>query len=521
MYWTRALLSILITFFTIQQTHSQDWHPLYDRTPPGNLKDTASDPNPLKDPLHPALLVFEAPKDKANGTGLLIFPGGGYGGLSWTNEGVNIAKAFNEKGVTCFIVKYRLPDPKLFSNTESIPLTDAIEAMRWVKERSAQYNIDTTKLGCIGFSAGGHLASTLGTHAPSDASPKFMILVYPVITMQKEWTHMGSRGNLLGRQPTGDMVDEYSNELQVTDATCPAYITHTGDDHVVPVRNSIMMYEALQKHGINAELHLYPKGDHGFIINLPVREWQDPMLDWMRRSGFVTPDIDGSGKTVILAFDDASQSHYSNIPAMLKRYKFGATFYVCEFPPDFSDSTKYMNWRQIRELSKMGYEIGNHTWHHHAVIGASDSTLESEIGYIDNKCRQLSIPKPTSFCYPGYATDSACIPILKKHGYLTARTGGDRAWQPGRDHPYYVPAYTISGNNPTYFYNALQTATTNNAIVFCVHGVPDNAHDWVNTDPQIFEAYLKYLYDHHFTVVSMCSYTQKNKKSITTRLNLK
>jgi|GEM_PF-201202 len=501
MKYTCVLLLSILSF----AVKAQDWHFLYDGKAPGNLVDTSA-ADPLKDLTHPALMVFEAAKEKATGTGLLIFPGGGYGGLSWEGEGINIAKAFNEKGVTCFVVKYRLPNPRFYAHTDGIPLMDAVAAMRWVKQRATHYRLDTTRIGCIGFSAGGHLAGSFGNLAPDDAKPKFSMLVYPVVTMQQPYTHMGSRENLLGKNPSQDMVDHYSNEMQVSDQTPPTYITHTGDDGLVPVQNGIMLYEALQRHQINSELHLYPKGNHGFIFGIPVKQWQEPMLEWMERSGFWEPEIDGKGKTVVLTFDDAPQSHYSVVPDMLRKYHFGATFYVCEFPPDFQDSTKNMNWRQIQALSKMGYEIGNHMWHHTGVQGLSDSARENEISYVEKKCKELGIPKPVSFCYPGYGTDSAFLPTLKKHGYTTARTGGDKPWEPKKDHPYYVPAYTINGNNPGYFFNALRSATKDNVIVFCVHGVPDISHPWVTTPPEVFEKYLKYLSGHGFKVTSMKAY---------------
>lgn len=223
------------------------------------------------------------------------------------------------------------------------------------------------------------------------------------------------------------------------------------------------------------------------------------------------PDIDGRGKTVILTFDDASQSHYSVIAPMLKKYGFGATFYVCEFPPDFADSSKYMNWRQIAELSRRGYEIGNHSWHHPLFKGLSDSARDIEVGYIEQQCKKYGIPKPTSFCYPAYVWDTATLVTLKKHGYLTARTGGNHPWEPKKDNPLLVPCYTIGGNDPAYFYNALAQATKDNVIVFCTHGVPDNAHDFVSTPPEVFAVYLQYLHDHHFKVESMRSYTREKK----------
>lgn len=267
----KPILLILSCLLVIQAS-AQSWHPLHN--------DTLLDP--LNEPTHPALQVFEPAPGTATGTALLIFPGGAYGFLAWESEGTNIAKAFAAKGVTCFIVKYRLPQQKA-----RVPQEAAEAAVRWVRTRAKEYHIQANKVGAIGFSAGGHVVSTLGTHAPDDARPDFMILVYPVITMRPELTHMGSRLNLLGPTPTKEEVDFYSNELQVTDKTPPTYLTHTGDDGLVPVQNSIMMYEALQRRHINAELHLYPYGDHGFVLKLPVPEWRDPMIDWMRRSHFL------------------------------------------------------------------------------------------------------------------------------------------------------------------------------------------------------------------------------------------
>jgi peptidoglycan/xylan/chitin deacetylase (PgdA/CDA1 family) len=208
-------------------------------------------------------------------------------------------------------------------------------------------------------------------------------------------------------------------------------------------------------------------------------------------------------KTIVLTFDDASQSHYSFIAPLLKQYGFGATFYVCEFPPDFIDSSKYMNWRQIQELSKMGFEIGNHTWHHRRLPGLTEGELNTELSYIEQKCDSLHIPAMHSFCYPAYDTDSAAIPILRHHGYTTARTGGDHPYEIKKDDPMYVPSYTIVGENRDYFYNAIKQTGKDKAVVFTVHGVPDNAHEWVTTPQEVFKEYLQYLYDHRYRVIAM------------------
>ena len=207
-------------------------------------------------------------------------------------------------------------------------------------------------------------------------------------------------------------------------------------------------------------------------------------------------------KTIVLTFDDACISHYMFVAPLLKQYHFGATFYVCEFP-GYPDSTKYMSWEQIRQLSKMGFEIGNHTWHHRNLPGLTKDELNTELSYIEKKCDSLGISKLHSFCYPAYHTDSAAIPILKEHGYTTARTGGDRPYDVKHDDPLYVPSYTIKGEDRDFFYNALKQADRQKVIVFTIHGVPDIAHPWVNTPPEVFKEYMQYLYDHHYRVIAM------------------
>jgi peptidoglycan/xylan/chitin deacetylase (PgdA/CDA1 family) len=208
-------------------------------------------------------------------------------------------------------------------------------------------------------------------------------------------------------------------------------------------------------------------------------------------------------KTVVLTFDDAPQSHYSFVAPLLKQYGFGATFYVCEFPGVYPDSTISMNWRQIGELSKMGFEIGNHTWHHKHVPGLKEQALVKELAYIEHKCDSLGIPEPTSFCYPAYVTDTLAVRVLKQRGYTNARTGNDRPYDPGKDDPFYIPSYTISKDKKDLFYKALQDAKAGQIVVFCFHGIPDNPHPWVSNEPGTFKAYMQYLHDHHYRVIAM------------------
>jgi|ERR1700722_17781268 len=207
-------------------------------------------------------------------------------------------------------------------------------------------------------------------------------------------------------------------------------------------------------------------------------------------------------KIVVLTFDDAVKSQYTIVAPLLKKYGFGATFFVCEFPGMFGDSNNSMSWADIKQLSDWGFEIGNHTQHHVHVDDESAEDLKSEIEYIDRKCESLHIPKPINFAYPGYITDSSKIDILKQLGYVTARTGGFRVYRPGKDDPFYIPSFTPT-DNLNKALDAIRQAKDGNIVVLTIHGVPDNAHDWVSTTPEVFEAYMKYLKDNHYKVISM------------------
>jgi len=242
----------------------------------------------------PELIVFPAPEDKANGTAIIICPGGGYHILAIDHEGHNIAKWLNKLGITAFVLKYRLPSDMIMKDKETGPLQDAIQAMRIVRGDAEKWGIKPDKIGIMGFSAGGHLASTLSTHYDIklynckntvSARPDFSILVYPVISMEKSITHIGSRTNLLGKNPTDDKVKNFSNDQMVNEKTPPAFLIHAADDKAVPVQNSINYFTALNKYGIPAEIHIYEKGGHGFgIKNLKdtTAYWPKDCENWLR-----------------------------------------------------------------------------------------------------------------------------------------------------------------------------------------------------------------------------------------------
>lgn len=237
-----------------------------------------------------------SPKQSAHAA-VIIFPGGAYSFLAKSTEGDPIAKAFAQRGIVSFIVNYRLQEIGERPDRSITPLIDAQQAIYLIRKNANKLNINIDKIGVIGFSAGGHLASMLGTHFdtcfipnPENISlrPNFMILMYPVITMDSLDTHWGSRINLLGQNPSREQIEFFSSDKQVTSNTPPSYITHTTDDKVVNVNNSLLMYQALVENNVSAELHLYPRGNHGFIQRLPTEDWLNPILSFMRKEGMLS-----------------------------------------------------------------------------------------------------------------------------------------------------------------------------------------------------------------------------------------
>lgn len=240
---------------------------------------------------NPTLTVFKPAKP--NGKSVIICPGGGYLILAFDKEGTRVAEEFNKWGVTAFVLKYRLPDDSINVERSLAPLQDAQQAIRLVRNNAKEFGVDKNKIGIMGFSAGGHLASTAATHFnfKADASnsdttsarPDFAILIYPVISFDSTFGHKGSRNNLIGANATKEKTDFYSNELQVTATTPPGFLIHAGDDATVPVENSIRFYQACIKNKVPAELHLYPKGGHGFgMYNKTTDDnWMERLKNWL------------------------------------------------------------------------------------------------------------------------------------------------------------------------------------------------------------------------------------------------
>jgi acetyl esterase/lipase len=230
-----------------------------------------------------------------NGMSVIICPGGGYGILAFDKEGTKVAEEMNKWGVTAFVLKYRLPDDTTNIDRSVAPLQDAQQAVRMVRSRAAEWGLKKDKIGIMGFSAGGHLASTTATHFSKNADPTnndttsvrpdFAILLYPVISFDSTITHKGSRNNLVGATASAEKIKLYSNELQVNAQTPPSFLVHAGDDGSVPVENSIRYYQACIKYKVPAEMHLYPKGGHGFgMYNKTTNDdWMERLKNWLAK----------------------------------------------------------------------------------------------------------------------------------------------------------------------------------------------------------------------------------------------
>lgn len=232
--------------------------------------------NRITNVTNPTLTIY--PAKQPNGKAVIMCPGGGYAQLAISHEGYELADWFNSMGITYAVLKYRMPN-----GHKDVPLSDAHRAIELMRENSAKWGVD--KVGIMGCSAGGHLASTAATHFDADTRPDFQILLYPVISLSREITHMGSRNNLLGKEAQDDEVDYFSNELQVSENTPSAFIVHCSDDAVVPVANSVDYYSALVKNKVPASLHIYPTGGHGWGYSDTFkykRQWTGELEVWLR-----------------------------------------------------------------------------------------------------------------------------------------------------------------------------------------------------------------------------------------------
>ena len=289
------VVSVCTTACCCAQAQAAEWQPLWPGTPPG-----VTVPSPAEGDT-PELFLTRV-ESGAPTAGVVILPGGGYHGLAMSHEGYEFAEAFKSLGITSVICKYRVRgkgnDTKGYGHP--YPMMDAQRALQTMRANAEQWNIDPDRIGVIGFSAGGHLTSTVSTKfVDADPSatdpvlkvssrPNFSILCYPVIGFSKPYSHGGSEKNLLGSDPDPKLVASLSNEDQVSDQTPPTFLFHTAEDPVVDVENSIQYFRSCQKHGVEAELHVFPKGRHGLGLAKEIegaQQWPALCKDWLRRLG--------------------------------------------------------------------------------------------------------------------------------------------------------------------------------------------------------------------------------------------
>lgn len=312
-------LSLFITSVSFAQQTISLYDGVVPNSKPTNLKDSTVSWGTIKFMLRviqPELTIYLPEKSINTGMAVVICPGGGYTGLAIEHEGHAIAKKLQANGIAGFVLKYRLPNAELVTNKEIVPLQDAQRAIQVVRENAAKWGINPHKIGIQGNSAGGHLASTAGTHYqkeqisnPKKTSlrPDFMILNYPVISFADSLTHYGSRYNLVGEMSADELkkimndwknsektlkslpisaekIKEYSNELQVTSSTPPTFITHAVNDDVVPIQNSLLFISALQQNKVPVESFFYAKGGHGYGMDNPTadNEWIENCIKWLK-----------------------------------------------------------------------------------------------------------------------------------------------------------------------------------------------------------------------------------------------
>ncbi|HOA72295.1 MAG TPA: alpha/beta hydrolase [Phycisphaerae bacterium] len=286
--WQIAVGSVMLIATLAVQAQSPE--PAHIRLWPGRAPEAVGDAENDT----PWITPYLPPTERAMGTAIVVCPGGGYGHIAMDHEGLAVARWLNDIGVAAFVLKYR------HRNTgygHPAPMLDVQRAIRVVRSRAAEWNLDPDRIGVLGFSAGGHLASTAGTHfTPGDPAandpvervscrPDFMVLIYPVISLAEDFTHKGSRRNLLGENPDPALVENLSNERQVTPLTPPTFLVHTDEDKGVPVENSLAFYAALRKAKVPAELHVFEKGPHGFGLGKPdlaASAWPQLCEKWLR-----------------------------------------------------------------------------------------------------------------------------------------------------------------------------------------------------------------------------------------------
>jgi acetyl esterase/lipase len=300
------LFFYLIYIFSFHSAQSQKVIPLYNgvipNSKPGPDKEISKYDNDsvliVSRVSRPSLTLFFPPRSKKTSAAVIICPGGGYTNLAMGYEGTDVALRFNQSGIAAFVLKYRIPDTSTMIDKQVGPLQDAQRAILLVRLHAAEWGIDPSRVGIMGFSAGGHLASTAGTHFqrnyipnPKHISlrPDFMILIYPVISFRKPIAHMGSANNLVGPNPSTESIAEFSNEERVNDRTPPAFLVHAKNDDAVPYENTAWFADSCRRHHVPVKVYYYEKGGHGFGMTNKTSSvlWMDICIGWLEKEHFL------------------------------------------------------------------------------------------------------------------------------------------------------------------------------------------------------------------------------------------
>lgn len=303
----RSFSLSFLMLIAVSMINAQTIIPLYKgaipNSKPCNVKEAMPVPARIQGVTNPVLYAYLPEKRDSANTCVIICPGGGYSRLAIDHEGYLVAQEYNKRGVAAFVLKYRLPkDASCVENTETVALMDAQQAIKLVRDRATEFNVNPDNIGIMGFSAGGHLASTLGTHYSvslipnpenTNLRPSFMVLGYPVISFTDSLAHKGSRDNMLGNNASEEKKILYSNELQVTPSTPPTFLIHATDDKTVKVENSIQFFLALQKNKVPSEIHLFQKGGHGFGLHNASEpsDWFSQVFVWMKANKIIKGNV--------------------------------------------------------------------------------------------------------------------------------------------------------------------------------------------------------------------------------------
>lgn len=303
----RIVLNLCVLLFSMSMFSQEQVFQIWENGVPGAIEnanykmhtDTRGKSSKTFKVTNPTISFYPAENGTNLSPAVVICPGGGYIVLADGHEGIDIANWFNSIGVSAFILRYRLPSDIIMTDKSVGPLQDVQQAIRMVRRNAEKWNVDANKIGVMGFSAGGHLASTASTHFDEkvyesedtvSARPDFSLLIYPVVTMKPDYTHKGSRNRLLGEEVSDDQVARFSNELQVNALTPPAFLVHSIDDGVVPVQNSINYALAMKKYKRPCELHIYQDGGHGYGLGRHTGtkvEWPNACKKWLVEHGIL------------------------------------------------------------------------------------------------------------------------------------------------------------------------------------------------------------------------------------------